>query len=319
MPDIYELPQIKKALENLDPIRDIEDGFVAYSQGKADIPPVGELSFSDPPGEMHIKYGCIRGGDYYVTKIASGFYENHKLGLPNYDGLMLVFSQKTGFLECILLDEGHLTNVRTAAAGAVCAKHLAPKNISAIGVFGAGVQGRLQVEYLKDITPCRKVFIWGISEEETAGYKKEMDSKGYDLNISDSPSESASGCNLMITATPSRTPLLFSDQIRPGTHITAMGSDTAEKQELDPGILSRADRVVVDSKSQCLLRGEVFRAIQENMFREEDMVELGRVITNPALGRRSEEDITVADLTGVAVQDIQIAKAVYLLLKAGGA
>jgi ornithine cyclodeaminase len=92
---------------------------------------------------VHIKYGAISGDEYFVIKIASGFYDNIKLNLPTFNGLMLVFSQKTGELVSILLDEGHLTNIRTAAAGAVTGKVLAPEKVFDIGVFGAGIQGRL--------------------------------------------------------------------------------------------------------------------------------------------------------------------------------
>lgn len=124
---IFTLDQIKKVLKDLDPIQSIEDGFVAYSQGKAMVPPVGELLFEDPPGDVHIKYGYISGDEYFVIKIASGFYNNVKLNIPTFNGLMLVFKQKTGELACILLEVGHLTNIRTAAAAAVAAKRLGLK------------------------------------------------------------------------------------------------------------------------------------------------------------------------------------------------
>ena len=160
MQQIYPLNQILGVLENMD-VRDIvdsiEEGFVAYSQGKVTVPPVGELLFKDPPGDVHIKYGCIVGDDYYVIKIASGFYENPRLDLPSFSGMMLMFSQKTGRLDSILLDEGHLTNIRTAAAGAVVARYMAPRNVSRIGIFGTGCQGRMQLEYLRSIIDCKDV------------------------------------------------------------------------------------------------------------------------------------------------------------------
>ena len=315
MTDIYNLEQIKEALVGFDPIESMEEGFVAYSQGKTIIPPVGELIFEEPPGETHIKYGAIKGNDYYVIKIASGFYENFKLNLPSYEGLMLLFSQKTGHLLCILLDECFLTHVRTAAAGAVVAKYMAPKEISAIGVFGAGVQGRMQVEYLRSMTDCNEVYVWGINNEELDSYKKDMEGGGYTVHTTRDAGEIAARCNLIIMATPSKEPLLTAERIRPGTHITAMGSDTPEKQELDPEILARADIVVVDSTSQCCLRGEAFQAMEAGVFLKEDMRELGAVISDPNLHRQTDEQITVADLTGVAIQDIQIAKAVYQRLQ----
>ena len=314
MTEIYKLDQIKDALTRFDPIEAMEEGFAAYSQGRTIIPPVGELIFEDPPGDVHIKYGCIKGDDYYIIKIASGFYENHKSDLPNFDGLMLLFSQKTGQLLSILLDEGHLTNVRTAAAGAVAAKYLAPKNVTGVGVFGAGIQGRMQVEYLKSITPNREIWVWGINNEEREVYRQDMENKGYSVHPSGRPEDIATRCNLIIMATPSKTPLLTYDMIRPGTHITAMGSDTPEKQELDPKILGNADIVVADSISQCSSRGEIYHSMKAGVFKKENMRELGNVITKPDLGRQTEDQITIADLTGVAIQDIQIAKAVFFKL-----
>ena len=138
MPEIFNRAQIEDALQRVDVTTAIEEGFVAYSRGKVVVPPVGELVFEDPPGDVHIKYGYIKDDDYFVIKVASGFYGDVDTGLPPYDGLMLVFSQKTARLECILLDECYLTNVRTAAAGAVVAKYLARARSSASGSSAPG-------------------------------------------------------------------------------------------------------------------------------------------------------------------------------------
>lgn len=311
MAHIFALSQIKEVLKDIDTTKVIEQGFVAYSQGKVVVPPVGELVFDNPPGEAHIKYGYIIGDEYYVIKIASGFYENIKLNLPTSTGLMLLFKQKTGELSCILLDEGYLTNVRTAAAGAVVAKYLAPKNVHRIGIFGAGTQGKMQLEYLKPIVNCKDVIVWGINQQEVDAYKANMEPLGYSVQTTLDATDIAADCNLIVTATPSKTPLLQADQIRKGTHITAIGSDTPEKNELDPRILQQADIVVADSISQSRSRGEIYQARKAGLLRETNVVELGNVITRKELRRTSDEQITVADLTGVAVQDIQISKAVY--------
>ena len=311
MPEIFNRKQIEDALQRVDVTTAIEDGFVAYSQGKVVVPPVGELVFEDPPGDVHIKYGYIKGDDYFVIKVASGFYNNVTLGLPAADGLMLVFSQKTAQLECILLDECHLTNVRTAAAGAVVAKYLAPSRVERIGVFGAGVQGKMQVEALLPIVDCRDVVVWGTGEEELDAYREAMEGHGLTIETTLIGDEIAATCNLIITATPSHDPLLRAEQIREGTHITAMGSDTREKNELEPAILRKADLVVADSIEQCRLRGEIHHALETGVLQEGDVRELGKVIVDSALQRTDDSQITVADLTGVAVQDVQISKAVY--------
>jgi ornithine cyclodeaminase len=315
MADIFDLNQIKSVLKGLHPVPDIERGFVAYSQGRAVVPPVGELTFKDPPGEVHIKYGYLLNDDYYVIKIASGFHPNKESKRYKSDGLMLLFKQKTGELACALLDECHLTHVRTAAAGAVAAKYLAPSRVDCIGIFGAGIQGRMQLEYLRSITDCRKVIVWGLNQRELDDYKKDMEPLGFNVRTTLGASDIASNCNLIVTATPSTSPLLSAGQIQKGVHITAMGSDTPEKNELDPGILQKADIVVADSINQCLIRGEIHHALEAGLVERARLVELGNVITNKELQRSSDEQITVADLTGVAVQDIQIAKAVYRALR----
>jgi len=317
MPEIFNLEQIEQALERIDVTAAIEEGFIAYSEGRTVVPPVGELVFDDPPGDVHIKYGYIKNDDYFVIKVASGFYGNIQLGLPPADGLMLVFSQKTAQLECILLDECHLTNVRTAAAGAVVAKYLAPKKVERIGVLGAGVQGKMQVEALLPIIDCREVIVWGTGEEELEAYREAMSGHDLEIQTTMNSEEVPATCNLIVTATPSHTPLLRAEQIREGTHITAMGSDTMEKNELEPAILGRADFVVADSIEQCRVRGEIYHALTAGELQDGDAFELGNVIVDSALQRTSDSQITVADLTGVAVQDIQISKAVYQILKSG--
>jgi ornithine cyclodeaminase len=315
---IFHADQIKQMVDQLDVTDLLEEGFVAYSQNRVIVPPVGELIFEKPPGDTHIKYGYIKDDAFFVIKIASGFYENYKLDLPTGSGLMLLFSQKTGMLESILIDEGYLTDIRTAVAGKIVAKYLAPKNIKGIGVFGTGVQGRMQVQYLKTISDCKKIVVWGQASDDFDSFRLEMEKLGYDVQTTTATEDVTDKCNLIITATPSRTPLIRADQLMPGTHITAMGSDTAEKQELESQILQQADIVVADSIEQCMTRGEIYQAMKTNQITKKEVVELGNIITDPQLRRQTDQQLTVADLTGVAVQDIQIAKAVYqAFLEAG--
>ncbi|MGZ5478378.1 MAG: ornithine cyclodeaminase family protein [Candidatus Aminicenantales bacterium] len=311
MPAVVSLAEIRKALGAIDPLPLIEDGFVAYSHGRVVVPPVGELVFDDPPGDVHIKYGYIKGGEVYVIKIASGFTDNPRRGLPSGDGLMLVFDQKTGVLQAILLDEGYLTNLRTAVAGAVAAKYLAPREVRVVGILGAGTQGRMQLEWLRRVRRFDEAVVWGVNETELAAFRRDMEAPGLVIRTTLRAEDVAAAAHLIVTCTPSTRPLLQADWIRPGTHITAVGSDTAEKQELDAMILARADRVVVDSLSQSELRGEVYRAVSAGVLRRDRLIELGRVIEDPGLRRASNDEITVADLTGVAVQDIMISQAVF--------
>jgi ornithine cyclodeaminase len=233
------------------------------------------------------------------------------MGLPSGNGLMLLYKQETGEPVSILLDQGYLTDVRTAVAGAIVAKYLAPSNVDKIGIVGTGIQARLQLLYLKNVVKCREVLVHGRSKEKMDAYKSEMEKEGFNVETTSDPSEILKQCNLIITTTPSKSHILNHGELREGTHITAMGSDTPDKQELDSLILRDADLVVADSIEQCLVRGEIHRAIAADHLNKEELVELGNVISGKAKGRTSDQQTTIADLTGVAVQDISIATAVY--------
>ena len=306
--------EIKAIVRELDLLPLIKKGFVAYSEGRSVVPPVGELSFNDPPGDVHIKYGYITGDEFYVIKIASGFWNNEQLGIPNGQGMMLLFKQQTGQCEAILLDDAYLTDVRTAVAGAICAELFA-NEVNCIGVLGTGLQARMQVQYLKNITSCHKVLVWGRNRKKMEIYQKDMARLGFQVDLSFAPKDVAKECNLIITTTASTVPLLSSIDIQPGTHITAMGSDTLTKQELEVDILSMADLVVADSIAQCKERGEIFHGLTSGSITEDKIVELGTILNGSQAGRSSLDQITVADLTGVAVQDIQIAAAVHKAYK----
>lgn len=293
---------IEAALAHVDVAGAIAEGFVAYSNGRTVVPPVGELRFDAPPGDVHIKYGYVRGGETYVVKIASGFYDNPLIGLPSSNGLMLVFAQKTGALLAVLLDEGLLTDVRTAAAGAVAARHLAPPDVRAIGIVGTGIQARLQLLHLRDVVATRKVFVFGRNPDNVATYIRDMTAAGFDVHAA-TIADLCREADLVVTTTPSTHALVLPEHVHPGLHVTAVGADTPGKREL--GMLHLADRVVVDSLVQCRERGELASAEVDPAR----IVELGRVIDG-APGRTSPADVTVCDLTGVAVQDVQIATAV---------
>ena len=316
MNTVLELDEIKRLVDVPQLIREIETGFVLYSEGRVTVPPVGFLNFTDPPGDVHIKYGFVSGDEYYVLKMASGFYNNAELGLPVSDGLILVFAQKSGQLKRVLLDKCWLTDMRTAAAGAVAAKHLAAKTIQHIGIVGTGVQARMQLEMLRNVVDCRSCFIWGRDPAKVQTMIAELQAKeniqewGLEINAAKTLDELVSKCNLIVTTTPARSPLIRANQVNKGTHITAMGSDDHGKQELEAEVLALADFVVADSISQCVDHGECLAAVQGKQIEEGSILELGDVIKNPALGRSNDDQITVADLTGVAIQDIQIAKMV---------
>ena len=304
MANIYNRSQIEKALQPKDLIRVTEEGFIAYSQGKVVVPPVGELVFEDPPGDCHIKYGYLIGSPTFTIKIATGFYGNADLGISSSNGIILVFSSKTGQLVNILDDEGFITDARTAAAGAVAAKLLAPSEVTCIGIIGAGIQARLQLDYLRHVLPTRKAMVWARSNAKADAYRVE----GFEIQVADSVAELAAHCNLIVTTTPSRRWLLAAADVRPGTHITAVGSDSAGKQELEARLFEKAQVRAVDSRKQCAAYGDSAYALKAGLIAPTDFIEIGEIAENPSLGRKHESDITIADLTGVAIQDMQAAR-----------
>jgi ornithine cyclodeaminase len=315
-PQILTLDDIKQRINVPRLIGEIETGFVLYSEDRVVVPPVGFLHFDEPPGDVHIKYGYVTDDDVYVLKMASGFYNNPALGLSVSDGLILVFNQKTGQLQYILLDECWLTDMRTAAAGAVAAKHLAPTTVNSIGIVGTGTQARMQLEMLNEVVDCNSCYVWGRNPGNVQSMIEDLLSQdtirswGLNIKAATDIDELTANCNLIVTTTSAKQALILADQVQAGTHITAMGSDDHGKQELQAELLAKADRVVADSISQCVDHGECLYAVKDKHIKADSILELGNVIKNPGIGRSSDEQITIADLTGVAIQDIQIAKMV---------
>lgn len=307
MTRVLDWKRIAAALEEIDLVSAMERAFVAYSEGRAVVPPVGELLLDDPRGEVHIKYGYVRDEPGYVVKVASGFPGNVARGRSPNDGLMLLFDRETGAPEVVLLDGGRLTDLRTAAAGAVAAKYLAPARVERIGLLGTGVQARLQLEHLRGVTDCREVLAWGRDAARLDACLADLRALGFTAAGASSPAEVGDTCDLIVTTTASETPLL--ESVRPGAHVTAVGSDTPTKQELSAELVGRMDVLVVDSRSQAALRGEVARATEAGTARLVDAIELGEVIAG-ATGRTRPDQTTLTDLTGVAVQDLAIARAV---------
>lgn len=297
---------IATLLPGIDLIAGMEQAFVAASRGEAQIARVAELLFDQPPGDVHIKAGHLAGAPCYVVKVASGFYANPAIGLPSSSGLMLLFSAQTGTPQALLLDEGLLTDERTAAAGAVAAKWLAPRSPECIGMLGAGIQAERQLAHLRGVTDCRAVMIWARREEAALALADKAAALGYAARVAASPAAVAEVARLIVTTTPSETPLLHAADIRPGTHITAVGADSPHKAELADDLLALADIRIADNVAQSRERGEFRRLAAAALVGE-----LGALIAGSIGACRAPADICIADLTGVAVQDAAIAQAVF--------
>lgn len=302
--NIYNLEQIKQRIDINHIIKEQKKAFVNYTRGLADIPMPGYLEYSEPDSSYHLKYGYQTRDDHWVLKVAGG---PHHLPI---NGFMIAINTQSGRAEYMLDDQGYLTALRTAIAGLISTQYLANQEIKGIGVIGTGLQARLQVELLQHITDCKTCYVWGRSQNKCHLYQKEMTQKGFQVIICDEVSTLASQSNVIITATASKSPILKMSHIKPGTHITAVGADSPGKIELDPLIVSTSDLVVVDSKHQCADHGEISHALNQNSIGIGKLIELGEIIQNPALGRTDPNQISMVDLTGLAIQDIAIAKAV---------
>jgi ornithine cyclodeaminase len=219
---------------------------------------------------------------------------------------MVLVSARTGLPEALLLDNGYLTDVRTGAAGAVAARHLARTRVETVGIIGAGVQARYQALALRRVREFRRVLVWGRSRERAEAYAAEMAPRlGVEVVAASDAESVVRASDIMVTTTPSREPYLRAEWLHPGLHITAMGSDGPEKKELFADVLARADLVVCDCRTQCERLGELHHA--RPVPSGDRIVELGEITSGRRAGRTDDAQITVCDLTGTGVQDTAIA------------
>ncbi|MFC3625418.1 ornithine cyclodeaminase family protein [Vogesella amnigena] len=307
-PEIMALFRPEHALQLL------REGLIAYSAGQVQQPPVQHFGFQQGQGDCCIKSGYLIGDDQFAVKVSSGFYGNAQYGLASNQGLIMLFSAVTGAPQALLLDEGWLTGLRTALTGRLVAEVMAPPRVAAIGILGTGMQASLQLEQLASVLPCRTVWVWGQSQQALQRFIQPFVARGYDMRPTQDARELASHCQYIVSCTPSSSPLLQADWIAPGTHITAVGADAEGKQELDASLVAAADVLVADSVVQCTAFGELQHAFAAGAIGLQDVHELGAVLDGRQCGRRAADDITIADLSGIAIQDVQIAKSVLQLL-----
>ncbi|MDC1184530.1 cyclodeaminase [Alphaproteobacteria bacterium] len=311
---ILNSKEIKDCVKfNAELIPVIEDAFKSLSLGKTVMPPILRVDIEKYHGESDVKAAYIEGLDSFAVKVASGFFNNPKLGLPSSNGLMILLDSQTGVIKSVLLDKGYLTDVRTAIAGAIASKYLSNSNSSTVAIVGAGIQARMQLEALTLVRDIKNVNVWSRDIKKAHAYIENV-GKNIDLNFQafENINEVVRNADILITTTPSKKPLIDFSALPKGIHITAMGSDAEEKNELNPNIIKNCDAYVPDSQGQTSILGELNHAIKNNLIKN-DMTfnDLGKIILNPELGRKNTHDITVADLTGTGVQDTAIARYAY--------
>jgi len=305
---------VRAALDMASCIDAVERAFVAYSTGRAELPSVIHLDVPESMGEIHVKAGHVHGEPYYAVKVASGFSATDP---PAIDGLVVVFDARNGSPAAFLLDNGFVTDQRTGAAGGVAARHLAPERVETVAVIGTGLQARYQLDALAVVRPgFAHVRVWGRNREHAIHCVDDLLGRpglpeGCRYAVAETVGEAVDGADVVITCTASREPLVRPGWLKEGAHVTALGSDGAEKRELEVGVLARADVLAVDSRTQCAQIGELHHALDaEIVLSPDDVVELGEICAGLRPGRGSGDGLTVCDLTGVGVQDVAAANVV---------
>ncbi|HKZ99653.1 MAG TPA: NAD(P)-binding domain-containing protein [Thermoplasmata archaeon] len=290
----------------------VRDAFARLARGQAVLPGTIGLDLPEDRVEVHVKGAHLRGSPAFTIKVAGGSYDNPSRGLPVGHGLVMAFDAKTSFLRAILFDNGYLTDLRTGAAGAVAADLLARRRVERVGIVGVGVQARAQLEALLQVRTPDRVIAFGRDARKAAAYAEEMEARhGARVLPAKTAEQAVRGSDIVITATPAHEPIVRATWVGPGAHVTAVGSDGPEKQELDVGVIGKADKVVADRWDQCVRLGEIHHAVEAGVFARERLhAELGEICAGLKPGRTSDDEITVADLTGVGVQDAAVANVV---------
>lgn len=300
--------EIRSLIGPAEALREVRAAFARLGNGEATLPGVIGLDLPDG-GEVHVKAAHLHGSPRFVVKEAAGFPGNAARGLPTGSGVMLVFCTVTGRLEAVLFDNGYLTDLRTGAAGAVAAEVLANPRVVQVGLVGAGAQARFQLEALLQVRRPERLVVWSRSEGRAEAFAHEMHERhGVPIEVTTSVNRAVEGSEILITATPARQPLVRDDWVFKGTHITAVGADAPGKGEVFARVLAKADKVVADSLAQCLRLGEIHHAVEAGLFDPARVYgELGEIVAGKKPGREHPDEITIADLTGLGIQDAAVA------------
>lgn len=313
---LINLNQINPVLEDKSAVLEaVRQGFIQHSQGKIRLPEPVQMLFGVTQkviaGDCHIKTASSETLPYFCIKVATGFYGNPAKGLPVNNGLVMLMSSDTGAPLALFQDNGHLTSIRTAAAGALAACLLQEKTPVSLGIVGTGHQAELQAFWISETCKISNIIIWGRSEEKAKALKIRLESRGLQAELSASISDLCARSRIIVTTTPSTSPLIFSKDLKPGHHIIAMGSDSPGKIELEPEIIKRADVMITDDHEQCLHHGELGHAVKAGLVEGSKDISLGEVLQNPSALSLTRKSISVVDLTGLGAQDLAMASMVY--------
>lgn len=315
---IIDERDIRAAVDPAGALVAAERAFRALAEhGVVQPAPLG-LEIAGTHGEVHVKGAYLEASPIFALKVATGFYDNAAHNLPTGAGLVLVFDATTGFPLALLRDNAYLTDLRTGAAGALAARHLAPPRLGRVGILGSGIQARYQARCLALVRQWSDTLAWSPTREHVERYCREMtDELGLPFRPAGTPEEAVRGADLVITTTPSRRPLVEASWLAHHATVIAVGSDGPEKQELAAECLANADKVVADRLSQCLELGEIHHAVRYGLLDPARVyAELGDIVAGKKPGRETDE-LIICDLTGVGAQDAAIAELAWRRLAAG--
>jgi len=303
---------IAQVLSLAETIIQAEEGYKALHRGNVDVPAVQHLENPEVEGEFDVKSAFLRApGPYASVKVATGFFQNHARGLPTSHAVILLLDGATG-APLAIVDGDLITNWRTGAAAAVATKHLSNPTAASVGLIGSGVIAGMALRAICQVRPIRRAWVWAPPVEMREEFARVLTGElGLPVLSVDSPREAVSQADVVVTATPSRAPIVDSTMIRPGTHINAIGADAPGKQELDAALTASA-KLVVDRLAQCRSSGELQHALRQGLMEESEVhSEIGAILCGAAPGRTSTSEITIFDATGVAALDIAVTALVY--------
>ncbi|MBO3841943.1 MAG: alanine dehydrogenase [Candidatus Brockarchaeota archaeon] len=304
---------MRKDIERIVSMRELmgamEDAFRAKAMGRVQMPM--KVYVTLPDGDFRTMMAYIPDLDMACVKIVNVHPNNPwKHGLPTVMATMVLIEPDTG-RPLAIMDGTYLTSMRTGATGGVAAKHLARRNSRVIGMVGAGSQARTQLLALNEVFNIEEVRVCAKTRTECEVFVKDMQHLGLRILIEEGVEETVRGCDIIVTTTPVTQPLVENEWIEDGMHINAIGADAPGKEELDPEILKRA-KVVVDDYEQACHYGELNVPVSKGIFKPEQIhAELGEIIVGRKAGRTSDDEITVFDSTGLAIQDLAAAALVY--------
>lgn len=300
--------RILRAVDTPLAITAIEAAFRDFSSGRVQSGAVAHLRFQAPPGDFHIKSARNGNAPYFVVKMAGNFYENPERGLPSSNGMMMAFDAETGHSVCLLADDGALTDLRTALAGSIAARLIAPSSVRCMGIVGAGTQAHLHAIWVSRHLGIENVRIWARRPEHTLQLARTLDDQPFSVGVENDLAQLSRDCDLIITTTPATSPLITQEMIRPGLRIVAIGADSPGKNEIAKEVMAAADLILTDSMEQCLAYGECASVDRSALSGERQILEIGRVLGGDAELNLTEQSIAIADLTGLGAQDAAIAE-----------